>query len=122
LYWVKYSWRGQAGAGRCNSFRNWLEAECAKLGVWSFPPGDFRQPVAVLERQMPLESALGARLQLNFFYVGPAMSSLKICDWMMWLWRAGLTTAFATFRFDALHTAFLKKFANGSTGKRDRRS
>jgi hypothetical protein len=93
-----------------HSFRQWLEAECAELGVRSFPPGDFRQPVALLERQMPLESALRARLQLHFYYVGPVMSASMICDWMMWLWRAGLTTAFATFRFDAFHEAFLKKF------------
>jgi hypothetical protein len=41
------------------------------------------------------------------------MSALMIGDWMMWLWRAGLTTAFGTFRFDASHEAFLKKFGRG---------
>ncbi len=96
-----------------HSFRRWLEAECSELGIRGFPPADFCQPVMLLERQMPLEWALRARLQLQFGLVDQAMSASLISDWQLWLWRAGLTKTFATFALDQAHEAFLKNFARG---------
>ena len=41
------------------------------------------------------------------------MSAYMICDWQMWLWRAGRTAVFATFKLDSFHEAFVKKFGRG---------
>jgi hypothetical protein len=118
--WRKFRWSVRALLQNSDvlrpfdfSFRRWLQNECDRLGVQGFPPTDFRQPVVLLERQMPLESALRARLQLHFNYVGPAMSAYMICDWQLWLWRAGRTAVFATFKLDSFHEAFVKKFGRG---------
>jgi len=115
-------WNANKLKNHGHSFRRWLEARCADLGVSDFPPVDFRQPVtvivryqsvAVLEERMPLEWALRSLLQLRFYYVGPEMSARVIGDWMLWLWRAKRAEVFAAFEFNAIHEAFLKRFGNG---------
>ena len=45
--------------------------------------------------------------------VGPAMSAYMLCDWQLWLWREGRTQAFANFKLDSFHKAFVKKFGGG---------
>jgi hypothetical protein len=99
------------------SFRRWLQNECGRLGVKEFPPVDFRQPVKHASVLMPLEEALRLRMRGGsggaFYMVGPAMSAYMICDWQMWLWRAGRTAVFATFKLDSFHENFVKMFGRG---------
>jgi hypothetical protein len=92
------------------SFRRWLQDECQRLGVTSFPPDDFRQVVVLDRAKMPLERALRERLERTFYMVGPAMSAYMLCDWQLWLWREGRTAVFANFKLDSFHEAFAKKF------------
>ena len=95
------------------SFRRWLQHECDRLGAMDFPPVDFRQTVSLEGASTTIERALRVRLERSFYMVGPAMSAYMICDWQMWLWRAGRTAVFATFKLDSFHEAFVKKFGRG---------
>jgi hypothetical protein len=94
------------------SFRRWLEVECAELGVVSFPPSDFQQPVVLFDKNLPLESALRIRLGMAF-YLRPAIAAAMICDWQLWLWREGQTSVFSTFVFDSRQEEFIIKFGRG---------
>jgi len=88
------------------SFRQWIEHECRKLGVPSFPPLDFRQPVWLTKS---LEDALCDKLEKTFFMVGPEMAPYMLCDWQLWLWKEERTEVFDTFKLDSFHTGFVKQ-------------
>ncbi len=93
------------------SFRRWLQAECGKLGVSTFPPTDFRAKTHL--RSMSLEMALRHRLEKTFYQVGPAMAPYMLCDWQLWLWNNGRTGVFANFKLDSFHEEFVKRFGRG---------
>lgn len=92
------------------SFRNWLKAECAKLGVAEFPPADFRSATRM---SISLEITLRRHLEKAFYQVGPALAAYMICDWQLWLWWHGRTSVFANFKLDSFHEEFVKKFGRG---------
>lgn len=91
------------------SFRNWLKAACADVGVGAFPPTDFRPAVDGIS----LEQRLRQRLQATFFQVGPTMAPYMICDWQLWLWANGETEVFATFKLDSFHDQFVARYGRG---------
>ena len=95
------------------SFRNWLRRECAALGVTEFPPPNFRQQVRSNGRQVTLEKALRARLEAAFYQVGPALAPYVICDWQLALWAVGKTAVFASFKLDAFHEEFVRRYGRG---------
>ena len=88
------------------SFRHWLEHECRKLGVTSFPPSDFRLSA---EQTKTIEEALCDKLQKTFFMVGPEMAPYMLCDWQLWLWKEEKTAVFDTFKLDSFHEEFVKQ-------------
>jgi hypothetical protein len=118
--WRKFRWSARALLQNSDalrtfdfSFRRWLQAECDRLGVQDFPPADFREPITVSGKRTTVEQALRERIDAAFYIVGTAMSAYMICDWQLWLWRAGRTAVFATFKLDSFHEAFVKKFGRG---------
>ena len=92
------------------SFRNWLQAECERLAVRSFPPDDFRKVISAGVKPSTIEQALRERLDAEFYMVGPARSAYMLCDWQLWLWTEGRTAIFDTFKVDSRHKAFVEKF------------
>ncbi len=88
------------------SFRYWLEHQCCKLGVASFPPLDFRQPV---RQTKSLEDVLCEKLEETFFMVGPEMAPYMLCDWQLWLWKEEWTEVFDTFKLDSFHAQFVEQ-------------
>jgi hypothetical protein len=118
--WRKFRWSVRALLQNSDvlrpfdfSFRRWLRSECERPGSQEFPPGDFRRVINASGKRTTVEQALRERLDAAFYMVGPAMSAYMICDWQMWLWRAGRTAVFATFKLDSFHEAFVKKFGRG---------
>jgi len=95
------------------SFRNWLISECGNLGIYVFPPSNFRQVVLLGDRELPLERALRARLQQTFYLVGPTMAPYILCDWQLWLWNEGRTCLFESFKLDAFHQQFVARYGKG---------
>ena len=119
--WRKFHWSVRALLQNSSvlkpfgySFRRWLQHECDRLGATQFPPGDFRQAVSLEGIRTTIERALRVRLERSFYMVGPAMSAYMICDWQLWLWRAGRTAVFANFKLDKFHEEFVKKFGRGA--------
>ena len=100
-------------AGCGYSFREWLRLECHKLGAAEFPPPDFRKPVVVSDRTVPLETALRLRLKAAFYQVGPALAPYMLCDCQLWLWAQGLTAVFANFKWDAFQEQFVSRYGQG---------
>jgi len=88
------------------SFRRWLEDQCCKVGVASFPPLDFRQ---LVQQRKSLEDALCDKLEKTFFMVGPEMAPYMLCDWQLWLWREEKTAVFDTFKLDLFHDEFVEE-------------
>lgn len=95
------------------SFREWLRAECATLGVTEFPPADFRFPVGAPARPVTLEIALRDRLEASFYCVGRALAPYMLCDWQLWLWARGRTAVFANFKWDSFHENFVRRYGRG---------
>ena len=59
---------------------------------------------------MSLEGALRLRLAQTFYLVGTTMAPYIICDWQLWLWNNGNTALFDSFKLDAFHEQFVKKY------------
>jgi hypothetical protein len=95
------------------SFRHWLEFECERLGVRDFPPSNFMQYVPFSGQTVSLENALRKRLELTFYRVGPLMAPYILCDWQLWLWNEGKTGLFESFKLDAFHQEFVKRYDRG---------
>jgi hypothetical protein len=59
---------------------------------------------------MSLEEALRERLEESFYQVGPALAPYMICDWQLWLWVRGMTGVFSSFKWDAFHQQFVRRY------------
>ena len=93
------------------SFRRWLKAECAAIGVAEFPPSDFRARIE--ESGMSVERQLVRRLEQTFYQVGPTLALYIICDWQLWLWHEGRTGVFENYKPDLFHVQFAEKYGRG---------
>ncbi len=73
------------------SFRAYLQS---LLPAGEFPPANVEQA----------EKIWIARIQQDFYNVGPALSRYLICDWLFWLWREERIEWFTAYKPDSVHT------------------